>query len=181
MNSISCKICTRFCFILFYCGYTFIIVRITWIVSLSCFYRYFIFRGIFLWTMCQWNNQNDTDKNTERHTAHTIVSWHNPKQWVIVHTSDLMMLIRQSIYIYIYIFSQSSQGKWVNWKHTTSRIVSWITERMCPILLTHSTKYIWQLYLTNITENGSTKLSAYLMHDTWYAWVWMSSQWKKLL
>ena len=38
-------------------------------------------------------------KNTERHTAHTIVSWPNPKQWVIVHTSDLMMIIRQSIYI----------------------------------------------------------------------------------
>ena len=39
------------------------------------------------------------DKNIERHTAHTIVSWPNPKQWVIVHTSDLMMIIRQSIYI----------------------------------------------------------------------------------
>ena len=38
-------------------------------------------------------------KNTERHTANTIVSWPNPKQWVIVHTSDLMMIIRQSIYI----------------------------------------------------------------------------------
>ena len=38
-------------------------------------------------------------KNTERHIAHTIVSWPNPKQWAIVHTSDLMMMIRQSIYI----------------------------------------------------------------------------------
>ena len=36
--------------------------------------------------------------NTERHTAYTIVSWPNPKQWVIVNTSDLMMMIRQSIY-----------------------------------------------------------------------------------
>ena len=43
-------------------------------------------------------------KNTKRHTAHTIVSWPNPKQWVIVHTSDLMMIIRQSIYIYIFIY-----------------------------------------------------------------------------
>ena len=39
-----------------------------------------------------------SNKNIERHTAHTIVSWPNPKQWVIVHTSDLMMIIRQSIY-----------------------------------------------------------------------------------
>ena len=38
-------------------------------------------------------------KNTERHTAHTIVSWPNPREWVIVHTYDLMMMIRQSIYI----------------------------------------------------------------------------------
>ena len=36
-------------------------------------------------------------KNIERHTAHTIVSWPNPKQWIIVHTSDLMMIIRQSV------------------------------------------------------------------------------------
>ena len=33
------------------------------------------------------------NKNIERHTAHTIVSWPNPKQWVIVHTSDLMMIM----------------------------------------------------------------------------------------
>ena len=37
-------------------------------------------------------------KNIERHTADTIVSWPNPKRLVIVHTSDLMMIIRQSIY-----------------------------------------------------------------------------------
>ena len=37
-------------------------------------------------------------KNIKRHTAHTIVSEPNPKQWIIVHTSDLIMIIRQSIY-----------------------------------------------------------------------------------
>ena len=40
-----------------------------------------------------------SDENIERHTAVTIASWPNPKQWVIVHTSDMMMIIRQSIYI----------------------------------------------------------------------------------
>ena len=44
-------------------------------------------------------------KNTKRHTAHTIVSWPNPKQWVIVHTPDLMMIISK-----VYIFFQSLQG-----------------------------------------------------------------------
>ena len=37
---------------------------------------------------------NWTYENIERHTADTIGSWTNPKQWVIVHTSDLMMIIR---------------------------------------------------------------------------------------
>ena len=46
------------------------------------------------------NKNRPSHKNIERHTAHTIVSWPNPKQqWVIVHTSDLMMIIRQRIYI----------------------------------------------------------------------------------
>ena len=65
---------------------------------------------------------------------HTIVSWPNPKQWIIVHTTE------------VYIFFQSSQEKWVNWKHTASHIVQWITERICLIVLTHLTKYIWQAY-----------------------------------
>ena len=57
-------------------------------------------------------------KNTKRHTANTIVSWPDPKQWVIVHTFDLMMIISQSIYI-ISIITR----KWVSWKHTAPRIV----------------------------------------------------------
>ena len=39
-------------------------------------------------------------KNLEGHTAHTIVSWPNPKQRVIVHTSDLMMIDNKTKYIY---------------------------------------------------------------------------------
>ena len=35
-------------------------------------------------------------KNTNRHTAHTIVSWANHKQWQMGHASDLMMIIRSS-------------------------------------------------------------------------------------
>ena len=50
--------------------------------------------------------------HTHTHTAHTIVSWPNPKQWVIVHTSDLMMIIKQSIYIYIYIYPSDSHSYW---------------------------------------------------------------------
>ena len=57
-------------------------------------------------------------KNIERHAAGTIVSWPNPKQWVKVHTSDLMMIIRQSIYILSIITTE-----WVYWKHTAPHIV----------------------------------------------------------
>ena len=59
-------------------------------------------------------------KNTKRHTTHTIVSWPNPEQWVIVHTSYLKMIITQSIYIYILSIITR---KWVNWKHTAPRVV----------------------------------------------------------
>ena len=36
------------------------------------------------------------NKNIERHTAHTFASWPtcNPKQWLMIHTSGLMMIIR---------------------------------------------------------------------------------------
>ena len=42
-------------------------------------------------------------ENIERHTMDTIVSWPYTKQWVIVHTSDLMMIARQSIDILLII------------------------------------------------------------------------------
>ena len=48
---------------------------------------------------CVVNQQTSHAKNIERHTADTIASWPNSKQCVIVHTSDLIMIIRQSIYI----------------------------------------------------------------------------------
>ena len=59
----------------------------------------------------RWVPQNPIDKNIERHIAHTIVSRPNPKQWVIVHTSDLIMIIRQSMYI-LSIFTKE-KGKLV--------------------------------------------------------------------
>ena len=31
-------------------------------------------------------------KNIEKHTAQPIVSWPNPKQWDMGHTSDLIMI-----------------------------------------------------------------------------------------
>ena len=34
--------------------------------------------------------------NIVRRTAHTIVSWAYPKQWLVIHISDLMMIIRFS-------------------------------------------------------------------------------------
>ena len=85
-------------------------------------------------------------KNIEWHTAHTIVSWPNPKQWVKVQTSDLMMIIRQSIYILSII--PSEMGK-LKIHSPTYRIMD--NERICLILLTHSTKYIWQaFYKSNV-------------------------------
>ena len=63
------------------------------LVKLTCSFRSWISNYIYM------KLYDTVNKTIERHTAHTIVSWPNPKQWVIVHTSDLMMIIRQSIYI----------------------------------------------------------------------------------
>ena len=40
------------------------------------------------------NHVSSSDKNIERNTAHTIVLWPKPKQWVIIYTSDFMMIIK---------------------------------------------------------------------------------------
>ena len=66
-----------------------------------------------------YTQNNVCHKNIERHTAHIIVSWPNTKQWVIVHTSDLMMIIRQSMYILSIITKE--MGKLI--KHTAPHIV----------------------------------------------------------
>ena len=78
-------------------------------------------------------------KNIDRHTAHNIVSWPNPKQWVIVHTSDLMMIIRQSIYILSIITREF--GKLKTHSPTYCIIDKW--ENM--LNLTHTLE---QIYLT---------------------------------
>ena len=79
-------------------------------------------------------------KNTERHTAHTIVSWPNPKQWVIVHTSDLMMIIRQSIYS---LNHHKGDGQTENTQPQNIYILNnW--ENL--LNLTHSTKYSWYAF-----------------------------------
>ena len=44
------------------------------------------------------------------------------------------------------MFSQSSQRKRANWKRTAPHIALWRTERICSIVLTYSTKYIWQAF-----------------------------------
>ena len=56
--------------------------------------------GLCFFFVCR-ASRSDTNfqKNIYRHTADTIVSWPNLIQWAIVHTSYLMMMIRQSICI----------------------------------------------------------------------------------
>ena len=56
-----------------------------------------------------WYLMNKYDKNKNTKYSAPIVSWPNPKQWVNVHTSDLMMIIRQSIYILSIIIAYMSE------------------------------------------------------------------------
>ena len=87
--------------------------------------------------------QNNTIpyKNIERHTVRTIVSWPNPKQWVIVHTSDLMMIIRQSIYILSIITREMDTLK----IHSPTYCIMFNWENM--LNLTHT---LDKIYLTGI-------------------------------
>ena len=84
-------------------------------------------------------------KNIERHIAYTIVSWPNPKQWVIVHTSDLMMIIRQSIYIISIITREMGKLK------THSPIYCIIDNSENMLNRTHTLN---KLYLTGILKSS---------------------------
>ena len=51
-------------------------------------------------------------KNIERRTAHTIVSWPNPKQWQMVHTSNYANPVYG-------IATICHQVRWLRWGHSS--------------------------------------------------------------
>ena len=109
----------------------------------AIFHKYCCFRktGGIITNLTARNLYGHITKNIERHTAHTIVSWPNPKQWVIVHTSDLMMIIRQSIYIFSVITKEIGKLK------THSPIYCIMDNWENMLYLTHT---LDKLYLTGI-------------------------------
>ena len=89
---------------------SFYVIEVQWCIYVSVSYTIIGSDNGLSPDWCQpttWINE----KNIERHTADTIVSWPNPKQWVIAHTSDLMMIIRQSIYIFSIITREMGKLK----------------------------------------------------------------------
>ena len=84
---------------------------------------------------CAEKNQ----KNIEKHTAHTIVSLPNPKQWQMGHTSKSMMIIRSSTGILTIIIRKMGKQNiqspvscmedhsenWHNLRHTLERDYIW--------------------------------------------------------
>ena len=59
-------------------------------------------------------------QNIVRHRVYSIISWHNPKQWLMIHICDLMVMRRWST-------NALTFGKL---KHTTSYIALKLIERM---------------------------------------------------
>ena len=96
---------------------------------------------MFPYPLAHWDARNPFYKNIERHTTHTIVSWPNPKQWIIVHTSNLMMMIIQSMHILSIITKE--MGKLKTHSPTYCIMDNW--ENM--LNLTHT---LDKLYLTGI-------------------------------
>ena len=76
----------------------------------------------------------------ERHTAHSIVSWSNPKQWihVVVHTSDLII---NEVYIISIITRENGKLK------TYNPIYCIMNDRENMLYLTHT---LDKIYLTGI-------------------------------
>ena len=99
-----------------------------------------------------------TYKNIESHKAHTIVSWPNPKQWVIVHTFDLIMIIRQSMFILSIITKE--MGKLNIHSPTYCIIDNW--ENMLNLTL--------MLPLTNSASLWNASAVCMLMCIIWRSW-----------
>ena len=66
-------------------------------------------------------------KNIGRQTAHGIVSWPNPKQWLMGHTSDLMKIIRYSTRILTMVKSLMAK---LNTRYTHMIRISWIHDTL---------------------------------------------------
>ena len=92
-----------------------------------------------------WNTTFSTqimeDKHIVRHTtARTIVSLPNPKQWLMIRNSDLMMIIRLSTHF-------NDHHNRIGWTEDTSPNIEWrMLERIGLILATHLTAYTWQAF-----------------------------------
>ena len=71
-------------------------------------------------------------KNIEGYTAHIIVSWPNPKQWQMGHTSNLMMMMRSSTGILTIVIK-----KWVSWIHNDRMLDNVSLFSALCIVLTH--------------------------------------------
>ena len=90
------------------------------------------------------------NRNIERHTAHTIDLWPNPKQWIKVHNFDLMMEIRQSIYIILIITRE--MGKLKTNSPTYCIMDNWVN----MLNLTHTPD---KIYLTGILQVQCLQIS----------------------
>ena len=104
-----------------------------------------------------WGLSVTKNKNIERHTVHTTVSWPNPKQWIIVHTNILMMIIRWNIYILSIITREMGKLKthspiyctiaWENMLKLYS-LRTWSTlVQVMPCCLTAPSHYLNQCWL----------------------------------
>ena len=84
--------------------------------------------------------------SSRTHTAHTTVSWPNPKQWIIIHASDLMMIARQRIYS---LNHHKGNGSTEN----TQPHLLYKDNSENMLNLTHTlTKYIWQTFISSMSS-----------------------------
>ena len=117
------------------------------------------------------NNTNVCNKTIERHTVHTIVSWANPKQWVIVHNG--VWFVSANSCMYIREVLRQSLHWWFTLCNTTNSITG---RKNCKILCTMFALFCVLLW----SVNGclySYPSGLLFWHWNYYAIVIMPVKW----
>ena len=83
------------------------------------------------------------DVDITRHTAHAIVQWPNPKQWLMIHTFDLLMQItKRSTHVLMVISREMSELK----PHSLTHCKDDTWKKLLQVLYIYSTEYTWQAF-----------------------------------
>ena len=130
-----------------------------------------VYKMVAILSMGRWINYTNLivvfHKNIERHTAHTIVSWPNPKQWVIVHVRYLLS------FSLMYPNSMAMRRCCCNLKLIIFTYQGWISCAFPVSLHLNATRPCW--WLVNIAcGNGLVPSDSRPLHEPMYTQIYVT-------